>query len=287
MAGSVTVGLMSFPDSWSTATLHAQWAEEAGCSSLWTGDHLRHPRNPEEGFLDGWSLLPAWAAVTTRVEIGMLVSNLIYRNPALLARQAATVDVIAGGRHILGIGTGVYESDHAMAGVEPWSPPERVGRLGACLAIVDRLLRGETVTVDGPYYTTRDAVVRPRPIREPRPPLLVGALGPKTIALAVQYADTWNTFAGFASNQDDAIDAVRQQCAIVDRTCAQLGRDPASLRRSLLLYPPFEPLATKHELERIVAIFLTMGITEFVVYAPTNDKQPILLDAVRAVTGPV
>src|SRR5690349_13611116 len=102
---------MSLADSWETAKLHAQWAEDAGCASLWTADHLRHPRDPEIGCLDGWSLLPALAAVTSRIEIGMLVSNLIYRNPVLLACQAAATDIISGGRHVLGIGTGVYESD--------------------------------------------------------------------------------------------------------------------------------------------------------------------------------
>ena len=128
MGHAVAMGLLSLPAFWREATLHAEWAESLGFTSLWTGDHLRHPRQSEHPFLDGWTLLPAWATVTRRVQLGMLVSNLIYRHPALLARQAAATDVISDGRLVLGVGTGVYPTDHAMAGVPMWSFRERVAR---------------------------------------------------------------------------------------------------------------------------------------------------------------
>ena len=189
------VDLMSLPASWGEAKLHAQWAEQYGFSSLWTGDHLRHPRDPEGAFLDGWTLLPAWAVLTDRVRVGMLVSNLIYRHPAVLARQAGAVDVISGGRLRLGVGAGVYATDHGMAGVPAWTPRERVARLAEFLSVLDRLLRGELVDSPGPHYPMTAAVVRPQPVQQPRPEIIVGALGASTIDLTVRLCDTWNTWA--------------------------------------------------------------------------------------------
>lgn len=165
MKDAAVIGLMSLPASWDEARLHAEWAEDIGFTSLWTGDHLRHQRQPEHPFLDGWTLLSSVVSCYERVRIGMLVSNLIYRHPALLARQAAATDLISNGRLVLGVGTGVYETDHAMAGVPPWTRSERVRRLEESLAVLDRLLRGDTVTSSGPYYPMT---------------LLVGALGTKT-----------------------------------------------------------------------------------------------------------
>src|SRR4051794_17605408 len=220
----ISLGLMSMPASWAEARLHAQWAEGCGFAALWTGDHLRHPRDPERPFLDGWSLLPAWATVTDRVRIGVLVSNLIYRQPALLARQAAAVDVISGGRLVLGVGAGVYDTDHGMAGVPAWTPGERVARLAEFLALLGRLLAGEVVDAVGPYYPMTEAAVRPRPLQQPRPELVVGALGKRTIDLAVRFGDVWNTWGGQHPDRAAAVEAVRRQSALVDLACETTGR---------------------------------------------------------------
>lgn len=124
----IRFGLMSFRPAWQEAMEDAGRARRHGFDSLLTGDHLRHPRDPRFGFLDGWSMLAAWAAATSDIRLGMLVSNIIYRHPVVLARQAAAVDHISGGRLNLGIGTGVYATDHAMVGTEPWEPKK--GSLG-------------------------------------------------------------------------------------------------------------------------------------------------------------
>lgn len=108
---------------------HAKPAvEEAGFDLLMTGDHMRHPFDANFELLDGWTVLAAWGVLTSRVRLAMLVSNVIYRNPALLARQAVAVDHISAGRLDLGIGSGIFGTDHAMAGVRPWSGDERLER---------------------------------------------------------------------------------------------------------------------------------------------------------------
>lgn len=130
---------------------------------------------------------------------------------------------------MLGIGAGVYETDHAMAGVEMWPLEERVERLDEFIVVAARLLRGEEVTTAGPYYPTRDAIVRPQPIQRPRPPLVVGAFGPRTIRVGsargrVEHLGRINR------DEASAVDAVRRQSALADAACEQEGRDPATLQ---------------------------------------------------------
>lgn len=182
-------GLEGFPVDLAGVVAEAVRAEEHGFDVLATGDHIRHPRDPEVAILDGWSLLANWAAHTQTVRLAMLVSNLIYRDPVLLAKQAVAIDQLSNGRLDLGIGTGVYATDHLMAGIPEWSPGEKVGRLAEALEIVDGLLRGAMTEYDGRYYSFEQASVSPGPLQNPRPPLTVGAEGPRTLRLAARYAD--------------------------------------------------------------------------------------------------
>lgn len=180
----------------------AEVVEAAGFDTLMTGDHLRHPFDAAAEFLDGWTVLAGWAAVTTRVRLAMLVSNAIYRQPALLAKQAIAVDHISGGRLDLGIGSGIFETDHAMAGVPPWTLDERIGRTDELIEVVDRLLRGQTEDWNGRWYSVTQAAVAPPPIQQPRPPIVVGANHRRMIRVAARRADVWNTWGGYGIDEE-------------------------------------------------------------------------------------
>ncbi len=157
--------------------------------TAWVADHFANPWYPNEPWLEGWTLLSALAANTTRIRLGTLVTNITMHNPAVLARQALTLDHISGGRLELGIGAGGAPTDHAMTGVPNWDPPERVERLREFVEIVDRMLRGGVTTYSGRYYGVENAVMYPPAVQRPRPPMMIAAVGTRTLRIAAQYAD--------------------------------------------------------------------------------------------------
>lgn len=265
-------GIYAFPRDRSEAEAAAGLAELYGFESLGTGDHIRHPRIPEDPVMDGWSLVAAWAAMTQRVRIGVFVTNLIYRDPVLLAKQATTVDQLSNGRLDLGLGTGVYETDHLMSGVEIWSPAERVARLGEALNIVDGLLRGRLDSYQGRFYTFEHAAVSPRPFQSPRPPLTVAAEGPRMLRLAAEHADRWMTFGGFADAEE--IEAkTRSRISALRQACVEFGRDPEALRRALFVFPPLEPWASADGFRDLVDRYTRIGVEEFFFPIPRDDQM--------------
>jgi alkanesulfonate monooxygenase SsuD/methylene tetrahydromethanopterin reductase-like flavin-dependent oxidoreductase (luciferase family) len=145
-------GLKVNPRGWDDAAQWATIAEEAGFDSLWTGDNLRHPRDPTVPVHDGPAMLAAWAATTTRIKVGLLVANMIFRQPTVLAKQAVTLDHISAGRFELGIGSGLWPTDHGMSGTPVWSARERADRLSEFVGTVDRLLRGDVSDHSGAHY---------------------------------------------------------------------------------------------------------------------------------------
>lgn len=268
-------GLEAFPIDLGEVVSEAVRAEEYGFDVLATGDHIRHPRDPGVALLDGWSVLANWAAHTQKVRLAMLVSNLIYRDPVLLAKQAVAVDQLCNGRLDLGIGTGVYPTDHLMAGVPEWSPGEKVGRLAEALAIVDGLLRGAMTEYEGRYYRFEQASVSPGPVQNPRPPLIVGAEGPRTLRLAALYADRWMSFGRFASTPDEYEASVENRIRILNKHCEEIGRDPDSITRSLFVFRPLDPWRSRGDFESIVERFSAMGFTEFIFPTPGNNELAV------------
>ncbi|MDP3984361.1 MAG: LLM class flavin-dependent oxidoreductase [Acidimicrobiia bacterium] len=268
-------GLYAFPFDLAGVVAEAGRAEECGFDVLATGDHIRHPRDPGVAILDGWSVLANWAAHTQKVRLAMLVSNLIYRNPVLLAKQAVAIDQLSNGRLDLGIGTGVYETDHLMAGVPEWSPGEKVGRFGEALEIVDALLRGAMTEYEGRYYRFEQASVSPGPVQNPRPPLIVGAEGPRTLRLAARYADRWMSFGGFASTPEEYEASIENRIKILDQHCQEIGRDPDSITRSLFVFRPLEPWRSRSDFESIVKRFSAIGFAEFILPSPGPDQLAV------------
>jgi probable F420-dependent oxidoreductase len=209
---------------WSDIAALAQPAEAIGFDSLWLPDHLlfRFPRVHQQGAWDAWSLLAALAATTRTLEIGPLVACSSFRNPALLAKMADTIDEISGGRLILGLGAGWHEPEYAAFGF-PYD--HRVSRFEEALQIITALLRTGQVDFEGNYYTARDCELRPRGPRAEGPPVLIGGSGQRMLRLAARYGDAWN-----ADRQND-VAAVQALNARVDEACDEEDRDPASLAR--------------------------------------------------------
>jgi probable F420-dependent oxidoreductase len=168
----------------------ARTAEEAGFDSIWVGDHyLYRDERGERGPWQAWALLAGLAAVTSRVRLGPLVACLGFHAPAVLAKTAATVDEISGGRLVLGVGAGWNETEFRAFGL-PFD--HRVSRFEEAFEIVRRLLAGERVSFAGRFFATEDAVLVPAPRR--RGPLMVGGNGPRLLAAALPHADAWNTW---------------------------------------------------------------------------------------------
>ena len=209
--------------------------EELGFDSLWLPDHLVPPFRPEGPLLEAWSVLAGMAGLTTRVRLGVLVSCNTFRHPALLAKMAVTLDHMTGGRLELGLGAGWFEPEHRMFGIPLPEKPELVGRFREAVEVVDLLLRsdGTPVSYAGRYYPLTEAPFRPAPVQRPRPPLVLGAHGPRMLRVVAQYADTWSTVG--------TIDEVRPKLENLEAACAAVGRDPRTLRRSLLYVPPQMP----------------------------------------------
>lgn len=200
-------------------------AEALGLDSVWVFDHLlfRFPGEPDEGLHEGWTTLAALAPVVPRVELGSLVFCSSFRNAALMAKMAGTLDDLSGGRLVLGLGAGWHEPEYRAFGF-PFD--HRVGRFAEDLEVIARLLRGETVSLVGRYRTYEEALLIPRPGR--RPPILVAAKGPRMLELTATWADAWNT-AWFGR----VTDLLRTRNAQLDEACARVGRDPSTIRRTV------------------------------------------------------
>jgi len=160
----------------------------------WLFDHfMPQGDNPAGPCLEGWTLLAALAAQTTRLRVGVMVTSNTYRYPAVLAKMAATIDIIAHGRLNFGIGAGSSEKEHLAYGIPLYSPGERIRRLGEACELIQRLWRDPVVSFDGRYYQLREAYCEPKPIQKPHPPFVMGGDGEYVIERVIaRYADTWD-----------------------------------------------------------------------------------------------
>jgi F420-dependent oxidoreductase-like protein len=221
--------LWSQHTSWPEFRDAALRAEQAGWDSLWTWDHLNAIFGPwEQPIFEGWAILAAVAAVTSRMTLGLMVGANTFRNPGLTAKLATTLDHVSGGRAVLGIGGAWFEREHDAFGFdETWGSGfgERLDRLDESVMLLRRLLDGERVSHEGRFYTFRDALCEPRPVQD-HLPILIGGSGPqKTLRTTARYADAWNTLG--------TLDEVRATLAILDERCAEAGRDRAEIELTI------------------------------------------------------
>jgi alkanesulfonate monooxygenase SsuD/methylene tetrahydromethanopterin reductase-like flavin-dependent oxidoreductase (luciferase family) len=212
--------------SWRDLLAITQRAEAVGFDSIWLPDHLfaRFPPDDVHEVWEGWSMLSAIAASTSRMEVGTLVTCTNFRNPALLAKMAVTVDEICGGRLILGLGAGWHEPDFRAFGF-PFE--HRVSRFEEALVIITTLLREGAIDFHGKYFEVTECELRPRGPREKGPPILVGASRERMLHLAARHADIWNRDFSPAESLAELPDWL----AKIDAACETEGRDPGSLER--------------------------------------------------------
>jgi probable F420-dependent oxidoreductase len=214
---------------WSELAAMARLAEQVGVDSLWVGDHFlyRNPGEAPRGPWEAWSVLAALAAITSRVELGPLVSCTSFHAPAVLAKKAATVDEISGGRLVLGLGAGWNRNDYDAFGF-PYD--HRVSRFEEAFTIIRTLLRDGRIDFAGRYYQVRDCELLPRPARPGGPPLMLGSDGPRMLRIALPHVDAWNTWYSSHGNRADRLPAVLRA---LDAACAEVGRDPAGVERTV------------------------------------------------------
>ncbi len=211
---------------WAEYASMARAAEEVGFDSIWMGDHLlyRGDDRAERGPWEAWTMLAALATVTRRVTLGPLVASAAFHTPAMLAKQAATVDEISGGRLVLGIGAGWNQAEFEAFGF-PYDA--RVDRFEEAFAIVRPLLGGERVSFRGRFHEVEDVVLLPSPSR--RIPLMLGSSGERMLGIALPYVDAWNVWFDLYGNTPEGF---ASESAKVTEIARRVGRDPADIERS-------------------------------------------------------
>jgi alkanesulfonate monooxygenase SsuD/methylene tetrahydromethanopterin reductase-like flavin-dependent oxidoreductase (luciferase family) len=286
-------GALLFPNvPWPTLVDRCERAEELGFRSLWIDDHGANPQSPKSNWFEAFTTLAALAACTRRILLGPLVSNVILRHPVLLARQAATIESIAGGRLQLGIGAGYAPTDHEVAGTAVWPRAERAARFAEAVELIDALLRAEPVDFDGAYYQVHRLRVRPASVQRPRPTICVAAHRRSSLRLAARFGDSWSSFGGWGLSSQRLLAVTAERSAVLDEFCAELGRDPSTLRRQILAGHPAttpDPIwSSVRAFDEWVAAWEQIGIDEIVLYFPPellyepHLVAPAVLEHLRA-----
>ena len=217
---------------WSDLARMATTAEALGYDSIWVGDHLifRDGDQPPRGPWEAWTVMTALAAITERVEIGPLVASTSFHNPAMIAKKAATLDEVSGGRLILGLGAGWNESEYAAFGY-PYD--HRVSRFEEAFTIIRRLLRGEELDFRGDYYTLDDCLIVPPGLRPEGPPLMVGSAGERMLDITMPHVQSWNAWYAWFGNRPENLTPWMEK---VDEACRRVGRDAETVERTCAVY---------------------------------------------------
>ncbi len=235
---------------WDTTLAAALACEQAGLDSVWLADHFMFPDraqpDKEVPVFDCFVALAAIAARTSRIRIGALVVGVPYRNPALLAKMSTTLDVIAHGRTIVGLGAAWHDEEFVAYGWPFPSVRDRMEMLEEAVQIVDRMMTQRPASFAGKHYRVVDAYNDPPPVQRPHPPIMIGGRSTAVLRVVAEHADLWNIPGG------DIDDAVRRS-ALLDRYCAEIGRDPASVTRSIYLPISYDqPSTTREEIGKAI-----------------------------------
>jgi F420-dependent oxidoreductase-like protein len=262
-----------------TAPQHTTWADMLALwrvaddidlfESGWTFDHFYPIFSDAAGpCLEGWITLTALAQATRRLRLGVLVTGIHYRHPAVLANMVATLDLISGGRLELGIGAGWNEEESGAYGIELGTPRERSDRLEEACQVLVGLLTEETTDFSGRYYQLTGARCEPKPVQRPHPPICIGGSGERrTLRTAAQFAQHWNFVGG--SPED-----LRHKLEVLHRHCAELGRDPGEILISshVRLASGGGPKATAES----VAALGEAGLDLAIIYLPPPHDPGVL-----------
>jgi F420-dependent oxidoreductase-like protein len=240
---------------WNDVSTLWRHAEQTGWDAACVTDHFM-PNTPDRvgDMLEAWTTLTALAALTKRMRVGTIVSGNTYRHPAVLAKMAANIDIISGGRLICGIGAGWQENEHAAYGLPFYTVGERLKRLDEACQVLNLLWTQERSTFKGKYYQLDDAPLMPKPVQKPRPELMIGGGGEKvTLKIVARWADHWNVWGG--------PETLAKKGKILDGYCAEIGRDPKTILRSAVMVPLLSE--DRAEIDKLQKIFMTrMGRDE-------------------------
>jgi alkanesulfonate monooxygenase SsuD/methylene tetrahydromethanopterin reductase-like flavin-dependent oxidoreductase (luciferase family) len=214
---------------WPELRAIARTAEQAGFDSIWIGDHLlyRYPSGEARGPWEAWTTLAGLAEATDHVALGPLVAATAFHAPFMLAKLAATVDEISGGRLVLGIGAGWNPTEFAALGA-PFD--HRIGRFEEAFTIVRTLLADGAIDFDGEFFSARDAELLPRSARPGGPPILIGSSGPRMLVATLPHVAAWNAWYADTGNAPGGVATLRD---VVDAAAALVGRDPGEIERTV------------------------------------------------------
>jgi len=257
----ISFGIKTAPQHTTYEAIRKVWLDADAVPALehaWLFDHFSPIKGDLDGpCLEGWTLLSAMAAQTSRLRIGMMVTGNTYRHPAVLANMAATVDIISNGRLDLGLGAGWNEYEHSSMGIPLYPPGERIRRLGETCQILKLLFSQKTTTFEGKYYQLKEARCEPKPVQKPHPPIVIGGGGEKlTLRVAAQYADIWNL-----PNSSGDVEEYNHKMNVLRQHCQAVGRDPAEIRLSAQPVVNYENLA---ETAQTVQKYVNIGVTHVV-----------------------
>jgi F420-dependent oxidoreductase-like protein len=269
--GKLRFGVQTPPQHVTYSDLVSVWqeADELGFDSAFLFDHVIPINSDPNGpCLEGWTLLSALAAQTKRVRVGLLVTSNTFRNPAVLAKMAATVDHVSQGRLILGIGAGWFELEHTAYGIPFSTNGGRARRLGEALEVMKLLFTQEKSTYTGKYYQLKDAAFQPRTVQKPHPPILIGGQGPKLILPVIaKYANIWHLRV-----REIEPEQVKKLCTTFDDLCRKINRDPNEVEKAISLRSA-QLNGPTEELRRQIQALSDIGIRHFTIsLAPTERK---------------
>jgi probable F420-dependent oxidoreductase len=213
---------------WPEYIAMARAAEDTGFDTIWLGDHLlyRYSDGSTRGPWEVWTSLAAIAQATSRIKLGPLVAATAFHTPAMLAKMAATVDEISGGRLILGLGAGWNDVEFKAFGF-PFD--HRISRFEEAFTIIRTLLRDGEIDFDGQFFQARDCVLKPAPARPGGPPLMIGSIGPRMLEITLPYVEQWNVWYRQSNNSTDGLKPILDD---VDAACRAVGRDPQTLEKT-------------------------------------------------------
>ncbi|MCZ6640912.1 MAG: TIGR03560 family F420-dependent LLM class oxidoreductase [Gammaproteobacteria bacterium] len=254
----------------------AQHVEQTGWDGIWYADHfMANAPDTSTPCTESWTTLAAIGAMVPRLRLGTLVMGNTYRHPAVVAKMAATLDHISGGRTVLGLGSGWQENEHIQYGIPFYTVGERLARLDEACQVIKLLFNEKKSNFDGRFYQLKDASLEPKPLQNPLP-LLIGGGGEKvTLKITAKYADEWNVWGNVAT--------LRAKMKILDEHCASVGRDPREIKRTavaLLFLSEDEKflektrnsnlgraniIGTPEEVKNIVAEYEDIGVDELIV----------------------
>ncbi|MDI3339824.1 MAG: TIGR03560 family F420-dependent LLM class oxidoreductase [Sphaerobacter sp.] len=243
--------------------LARQWqlVESLGFDTVWVVDHFMASDDEMTPYLEAWTAIAALGMLTHRVRFGVMVSGNTYRNPALLAKQAVTIDHASNGRLELGIGAGWMEREHRAYSF-PFPPVgERIAMLEEALQVIRSLMTQERTTFHGRYYQLENAPFEPKPLQRPHIPIVIGAFKPRMMTLAARYADIWNT----RLEPEEAAPAVER----FRQAARRVGRDPAEVRLSV--YTWRHPFTSVDHFRDVVLAYRRAGFTDFIFPMPPDE----------------